>query len=591
MDWEQCIICKTNKTGETLQCPALSKRKDIGASYSSFASNLQEFQKIDSVPFNVNMEELNSGEGIEYNLSENKAKWHKTCRNAFSNEKLERARKRKLQGDTQSNNEHPSQADTPYSPIKARRSSVPNIKSNNQCFFCDLDDKTEKLHLASSLIVDKKVKQCATIINDSALISKLALIGDLVASDAKYHLNCLVKLYNQARSMTSSSQISFNPIDADELAFAELVAFIDESLQMEELALLKLSDLVKFYCTKLKEHESESSKVNSTRLKSRILEAFPDLTAHNQGRDVLFVLSHEIGSALLDATKNRDSEALILARAAMIIRREILQVSNTFNGEFAEYCQKDSVPRSLPTLLDMIMKGPTTERDPTENLACLTIAQLVVFNSISRVREKSSSDSNYTHHVRNRECPVPIYAALKIHGATRDKSLIDTFYRLGMCISYDRMLAISTETTNSVIARYEKDGVVCPSKLRFGVFTTAAVDNLDHNPSATTSQDSFHGTAISLVQHPTADKPGTERPADMFDPNVVSKARKVASLPSYYTDIAPLTLPSTDLKVPDTESELKPSRQKMTTNGEDWLDHTKEVLTGNEISKEDIQKM
>ena len=32
-------------------------------------------------------------------------------------------------------------------------------------------------------------------------------------------------------------------------------------------------------------------------------------------------------------------------------------------------------------------------------------------------------------------------------------------------------------------------------------FTTAAVDNIDHNLSSTSTNDSFHGTGISLFQH------------------------------------------------------------------------------------------
>jgi len=104
--------------------------------------------------------------------------------------------------------------------------------------------------------------------------------------------------------------------------------------------------------------------------------------------------------------------------------------------------------------------------------------------------------------------PLPIYAALKTHGATRDRSLIDAFFKLGMCISYDRLLTISTGIANSIIARYEREAILCPSKLRKRFFTTAAVDNIDHNPSSTTSQDSFHGTAISLVQHPTSEVKG-----------------------------------------------------------------------------------
>ena len=42
------------------------------------------------------------------------------------------------------------------------------------------------------------------------------------------------------------------------------------------------------------------------------------------------------------------------------------------------------------------------------------------------------------------------------------------------------------------------------------MFTTSAVDNIDHNPSSTTATGSFHGTGVSLFQHPDFDKQGTE---------------------------------------------------------------------------------
>ena len=229
--------------------------------------------------------------------------------------------------------------------------------------------------------------------------------------------------------------------------------------------------------------------------------AFLDLTTHAQGREVLLVLSHKIGIVLLEA-KKRDSEEFCLAKAAMIVRREILQVKNTFNGMFANNSQTSAVPVSLKTLLDIIMRGPTIKRDSAESQACLTVFQLLVFNTISRFQDKSCKATDtihHTHHVRNRECPLPIYAALNIHGATREKSLIDTFYKLGMCVTYDRLLTVSTNITNIIIDRCDRDGVVCPSKLRDGIFTTAAVDNIDPNPSSNSAHDSFHGKAISLV--------------------------------------------------------------------------------------------
>ena len=121
---------------------------------------------------------------------------------------------------------------------------------------------------------------------------------------------------------------------------------------------------------------------------------------------------------------------------------------------------------------------------------------------------------------------------------------------------------------------------------------TAALDNIDHNPSSTSSHDSFHGTAISLAQHPTAEKPGTDRCTNVFDPEKSSKSKKIAALPSYYTDVPPLTPPSTNIVVPNTCTRLVsvpdcdgPSKES--EREEDWLKNTLEVVTKKELSKED----
>lgn len=156
MDWNLCVICQSAKT-EPLQCPAQSKRKDVGASYSSFAKNLEEFKKINAVPFNINIEILNQSR-VDQFLNDKQAKWHKTCRNSFSNEKLHRAKKRKLESENEvSSNVAP---EVNCNPIKARRSSTnltTSLQPSNQCFFCELYDNPKNLHLASTLEVDEKV--------------------------------------------------------------------------------------------------------------------------------------------------------------------------------------------------------------------------------------------------------------------------------------------------------------------------------------------------------------------------------------------------------------------------------------------------
>ena len=225
----------------------------------------------------------------------------------------------------------------------------------------------------------------------------------------------------------------------------------------------------------------------------------------------------------------------------------MFKVKNAFSGTFKRSCQKDAISVSLKILIDMILKGSSVNKKTAANTldivpkqASLTIAQLLMFNSISWARDRKEPSN--THHRREKESPHPIYAALKIHGATRDRSLIDAFYKVGICISYDRVLPISTDIANSVIARYEREAVVCPSKLHKGLFTTAAVDNIDHNPSSTIYQDSFHGTAISLVQHPTSEVKGDERNIDTFYASQCISSKKVPQLPSCYCDVPPVTV-------------------------------------------------
>lgn len=50
-----------------------------------------------------------------------------------------------------------------------------------------------------------------------------------------------------------------------------------------------------------------------------------------------------------------------------------------------------------------------------------------------------------------------------------------------------------------------------PPALRSGLFTVAAIDNNDHNPSFTTAKSSLHGTAISLMQLWSVENPGVDK--------------------------------------------------------------------------------
>ena len=69
--------------------------------------------------------------------------------------------------------------------------------------------------------------------------------------------------------------------------------------------------------------------------------------------------------------------------------------------------------------------------------------------------------------------------------------LVDAFYDIGLFILVD---------IGDHVSEFNKsESGVCSPKFRHGVFTTAAYDNIDHNPSPSTSLRTLHETASSFL--------------------------------------------------------------------------------------------
>ena len=95
------------------------------------------------------------------------------------------------------------------------------------------------------------------------------------------------------------------------------------------------------------------NRVNSTRLKDKLLAQIPTLRAQNKGREVFLVYDEDIGAALQFAVeKSDDSDAVHLAKAARIIRKDMLEKSRTLM-ECSQVAAKKILfqLRSLPLLL------------------------------------------------------------------------------------------------------------------------------------------------------------------------------------------------------------------------------------------------
>ena len=136
-----------------------------------------------------------------------------------------------------------------------------------------------------------------------------------------------------------------------------------------------------------------------------------------------------------------------------------------------------------------------------ESKASLNVAQLIRFNLVKHKRRHTSITDN-VRHTAEQETPFPLYLSLLIHSKTRKRDLVDTVAKNGLGVSYDRVQNVELSLTKQLCKKYNEEGLVCPPSLKNGLFTTSAIDNIDHNPSSNTSRESFHGTSISVFQHP-----------------------------------------------------------------------------------------
>ena len=215
------------------------------------------------------------------------------------------------------------------------------------------------------------------------------------------------------------------------------------------------------------------------------------------------------------------------------------------------------MPPSLSALVGMIL-GDYTTRSNSDNVistAVSSITQLFVFNSV-----KKRTDSTSVRHNLSREPAFPLYIGLLIHNKTRKRGLIDNLFENGLSVSYDRVLQLSTNEANKCIDRYEQERVVCPTALKNNLFTTGNLDNIDHNPTATSSYDSFHGTGISITQHLANDNSGSELVFQDIPENSTNMAlTTIKSLPQAYTDV-PLVSFLGNVVPPNTYWQVIPSQ-------------------------------
>ena len=384
-NWQICAICQ-EATSEALQCPADAKRSDVGAGYKTLAGNIEKFSKLGCMPTDLCLSRLDEGNGIEGTFLANKARWHKSCYALFNSTKVKCAEKRRAT----------LEEDLVGGKFTRSNVSVCSKETVPACFICDKCDG-QTLHNVSTLGLDDQVRECATLLNEERLLAKLSG-GDLIALEAKYHTKCLSLLYRKAQYAKEGKEESEQPRHRlDGIALAELVSYIEEfGTSSAELPTFKLADLANMYKSCLQRLGCDTtSRVNTSRLKERLVFQIPGLQCYNKGRDVYLAFRDDVGFALHKAhEQDCDEEAMHLATTrapidishAVSSSKSVCQLPEAYT-EVAPVIAPAKHPQVSATTVNIQLDGGVFNRSFKDEVKWLENSSNVICNQ-ERLKEE-----------------------------------------------------------------------------------------------------------------------------------------------------------------------------------------------------------
>ena len=148
----------------------------------------------------------------------------------------------------------------------------------------------------------------------------------------------------------------------------------------------------------------------------------PELEAHKQGKNVLLAFQKDVSFVLSDAS-DYYSEAIILGKAANILRRHMLNHKSKFCGTYHEGCIQQAIPPTLLQFVAMLEQGADIKSQLRfgASKTDVAIAQLLQYNSHAKYKEGAP-----THrHSKDKETPFPVYIGLSVYTQTRQRTLVE----------------------------------------------------------------------------------------------------------------------------------------------------------------------
>ena len=117
---------------------------------------------------------------------------------------------------------------------------------------------------------------------------------------------------------------------------------------------------------------------------------------------------------------------MVLAKAAKILRKHIVDHKCKFQGNLYENLVYDSLPSALFRFVCMIEHGADIESQlrfgaTTTDLA---MTQLLQYNYLAKYKVGATTQ----RHSKERETPLPVYIGMSVHAKTRKRHLVEMLH-------------------------------------------------------------------------------------------------------------------------------------------------------------------
>ena len=151
--------------------------------------------------------------------------------------------------------------------------------------------------------------------------------------------------------------------------------------------------------------------------------------------------------------------AKALLKVVLPIRKQMLEVTTSFQANSPVNCQQESIPFPLLSLGSLLIDR--SDATPTNfSQVALSVSQLIMFSykKESKIVQTNETSLASRRHLKKRETTLPLYVGLKLL-TMRAKTIIQKLFLLGICISCARCLDICNNIAVSMLEIFDNDGV------------------------------------------------------------------------------------------------------------------------------------